>query len=602
MGLMMIGTRKLSLKLTITLLLLFFSNSYFIETFLSSAKPTHNTTSLNSKWTWDEPYLDGSFESLWSICPVYSYSIFNRESATNQSFSLQFLNNEDYLFVAINWWGDNNIGQMDSLRLYLDENHDGILLMGAEDYRSLSWSSGSLNLVDGYYGSGSWAIDSNQNGSFAGSISTTNFEIKIPIGNNAEGTDLNSTFAGEIVGFNVIATDSDWIPGQGYQYTATEIYGNDTSPTTWTNLELAHEPDLDFIVNLDPSSMILEVGEAFYVTCFLSNNANSTGIVHYLNITIILPKGIILAPSVENSQYLDDLYIASSYSSGYNSTFIWPLITNETGEYIIDILIDGVGIPQQTNSTQVRIISPFPKIHMISPSSGEVITGVFLLQISISYQASVLITQYSLNNRFTWLNLTWNSTSSFYEELIDSQDVESNYLTIRAVDDLNRMTILKIQISGSQVTSQTTTLTIDNTPPEIIVLNPLNSSVINGLVTFQLSVIDDAGVNNVEFRVDQESWILMTRDAQSGYYVYDVDTLAFADGPHTLTFRASDSLGNIHSSLAIIEYRISILNPESSSSATKKPTTDTSAASSGYLMIPGIFLLIFYSYYKKKRS
>ena len=91
-----------SFKLLPLIFSIILSNLLVISTFPSSAKPTHNSISLSSKWTWDEPSIDGTFDTLWSICPSYGYSIFSREGG-NQTFWLKFLNSEDYLFIAISW-------------------------------------------------------------------------------------------------------------------------------------------------------------------------------------------------------------------------------------------------------------------------------------------------------------------------------------------------------------------------------------------------------------------------------------------------------------------------------------------------------------------
>lgn len=218
------------------------------------------------------------------------------------------------------------MGQGDTLRLYFDENHDGVLTHGAEDSWIISRSVGKWSLTDRHYESGGWVTDPN-NGSLKGLASPTQMEAKIPIGKNAEESDLNSTFAGDTVGINIIATDSDFIESiPGYSSTTTELYGNDTDPTAWANLELAAEPELDFEVLLEPSSTIVDIGEVFFVTCFISNNANSTGIIYNIIATLIIPAGITLAPTVELSQFKDELYSASTHSSGYNHTFIWTMI------------------------------------------------------------------------------------------------------------------------------------------------------------------------------------------------------------------------------------------------------------------------------------
>ncbi|MHA1947707.1 MAG: hypothetical protein ACXAC6_13040 [Candidatus Hodarchaeales archaeon] len=335
----------------------------------SSSLPTHNTITITSKWTWDEPKLDGTFDSLWSTSPSTSYSIFSREGG-NQTFWLQFLNNEDFMFIAISW-SDNEAVQGDTLRFYFDENHDGALTDGDEDCWFIVRSLNLWSLYDRHYESNSWISDPD-NGSIAWSSSPTKIEVKIPIGINAEDHDLNSTFSGDSVGFNVIATDSDFVESiPGYSSSTTEIYGNETEPTTWANLELSIQPDLDFDVVLDPSSTMLDIGEVFFITCFISNNGNSTGIIYNINVTISLPTGTKLAPTVELSQFKDDLYSASTHGAGYNHTFIWTMVANNEGNQIFEVIVDGTGIPRLINETQIEIVTLTTKISTSSTSNPD---------------------------------------------------------------------------------------------------------------------------------------------------------------------------------------------------------------------------------------
>jgi len=568
-----------SFTLLIIGLTIFFSSIFVMSLSLSSAKLTHNTVTLSSKWTWDTPYLDGTLESLWSISPSNSYSIFSREGG-NQTFYLQFLNNKDYLFIAITW-SDNEVVQGDSLRFYFDESHDGVLKPGAEDCQLISRSLSMWSLTDRHFESGIWVNDVNHNSSLGWSSSPTRIEVQIPIGNNAEEFDLNSTFSGDLVGFNIIATDSDFIESiPGYQSTTTELYGNESDPTVWANLELASEPVLDFDIVLEASSTIVDKAEVFYVTCFISNNANSTGIIYNINVTILVPSGITLAPTMDASQYKDSLSSASTHGSGYNYTFLWTLIAIDTGTHQLAVNVDGIGIPHLSNETHVEIVTPSPEIHIISPKENDPLTETFYLQVGIYSQENLSLIQYSLDGQTTWIELIYNDSSSLYETIIDLGSISGNDLSVLAADERNRVTILTMNVSNSEMSSQTIRITIDNTPPTINVINPQNNSMLNGVIIFQVLISDIVGVDQAMFQLDQGPWISLTYNEINMFYEYELDTTLIVDGNHIVAFRASDALGNTHTQETILDYFISVSNPGHFTPVTSATTSSTSSSES----------------------
>ncbi|MFX1513467.1 MAG: hypothetical protein ACFFCQ_12840 [Promethearchaeota archaeon] len=460
----------------------------------SSAKPTNNGIVLESKWSWDEPNIDGNLDQLWAACPTYFYSILNYRDATNQTFSLKFLNTADFLFILVNW-NDDYFHISDRISFYFDQENNGILDNSSEDAKAVSGLSPSLN--DYFWDGNNWVSDTNQSMESGGAFQADQLELKIPIGVHAEDEDLNLISPGDIVGFGLIAIDGEFEDGFTGAWT-TEIYGPANDSSNWADLHLAPLPLLDFPVILTPSSSLINVGEVFYTSGFVSNN-NGTGMVYNLYATLSLPDEIELAPVTQLSQTI------ASLSVGQNHTFMWSLIAKKAGIYNIELRVDGTGIPTLTDNYVVTLITPFPEIYLRTPYYGESISGMTLFQFTILYQGTLIQADYSLNNQETWIDLFYNQTNTYYEALIDNRILSTN-LYIRAIDNSGQITILYLQIFNYTISSSnlTQTYTIGDDPP---VISLIDYCVLDDMIRINLQVSSPVVVSEVQYLLPDGTWL-----------------------------------------------------------------------------------------------
>ncbi len=478
------------------IILLFSMNVILLnQEFSSSAQPTNNGIVLQSKWTWDEPFIDGNLDQLWSACPSYSFSISNyRDPGNNQTFWLKFLNNGDFLFILIDW-NDDYIHGSDRITFYFDQNNNGNLDNSSEDAKAVSGLLPSLN--DYFWDGNDWILDTNQSMESGGALQTDQLELKIPIGVHAEDEDLNLISPGDIVGFGLVAIDGESEDG----YTGTwpsEIYGPANDSSNWADLQLAALPELDFPVILTPSSSIIHVGEVFYVLGFVSNN-NGTSRVYNLYATLTLPNETELAPVTSLFQIIDDLTV------GQNHTFMWPLIAKNAGTFTIELLVDGMGIPTLTKNLTITVFAPFPEIYLITPQYGESILELTLFQFSIHYQGTLIRADFSLDSQESWSDLTYNPITTYYEALIDNRTLTS-HLYIRAVDNGNRVTILDLQIFNQVISSAnvTQTQTIGDSPPDISLIDYCK---IDDVIKVNLQVYSQAIITDVDYLLPDGTWL-----------------------------------------------------------------------------------------------
>ncbi|MHA2245448.1 MAG: Ig-like domain-containing protein [Candidatus Hodarchaeales archaeon] len=526
----------------------------------AGASLTHENTTLQSKWTWDEPQLDGTFENIWNYAIEYSYSVNDVwDDYSSQRVSLRFLNTEEYLFIGVQWI-DEDPYQSDYIYFYFDEFHDGFLNDSMEDYKGIVRSLSSWSAYDGHYNSSTgWSGDTNQ--TYWIGYSSTSFEVKIPIGTTAESYDLDSTSAGDIIGLHLGVQDGELVynPNPSMYTIPTEIFGTNSDPTGWADLQLSSKPFLDFQIDLNPSSQILEVGEVFYLTTFISNN-NGTEIIYNLNATLVLSEGITYAPTESNFKYLESLNSASLHSSGYNHTFLWTLVANYSGIHTINLLLDGTKLPELSSSINITVTSSFPLIH-VKGSSEDLQSDLLFFYFEIFSLEPLLFTQYSLDDMYSWINLVYNGTTGSYSAQISEQLKIADFF-VRAINELNKSTVLKVLVENQTAIITEITVYVDNSPPLIQVMNPLNNTAVNGVVTIQLNVTDDTGVSTVECQMNNGLWLTMVQNSESLLYEYSWDTTLVEDGVHTLLFQTKDVLNNAYQ---IISLKVEVMNPTISS-------------------------------------
>ena len=78
-----------------------------------------------------------------------------------------------------------------------------------------------------------------------------------------------------------------------------------------------------------------------------------------------------------------------------------------------------------------------------------------------------------------------------------------------------------------------------DSPPTVSITSPLNGAIVSATVSVTANASDDIGVNKVEFSIDG---VLKSTDTTSPYE-YSWDTTVYADGSHSITAKAYDTIG-----------------------------------------------------------
>ncbi len=88
---------------------------------------------------------------------------------------------------------------------------------------------------------------------------------------------------------------------------------------------------------------------------------------------------------------------------------------------------------------------------------------------------------------------------------------------------------------------------VTDTPPTVSITSPTGGQRITGTVDLSATASDDKAVTRVDFLVDGN----VEGSVISAPFIYSLDSTAFADGSHTVTARATDSIGQVTTSNAV---------------------------------------------------
>ncbi|QRN92813.1 S8 family serine peptidase [Archangium violaceum] len=176
-----------------------------------------------------------------------------------------------------------------------------------------------------------------------------------------------------------------------------------------------------------------------------------------------------------------------------------------------------------------------PVVAITAPAPGSKVTGSVTLSANATDNLGVARVEFFVDGVLLASDTTapfavsWNSRS---------MASGSHTLSARAYD-----------AAGNMGTSAQVTVTSvpELTPPSVSITSPTSGAVLVGPVTISANATDASGVARVEFFVDG---VLLASDTTAPYAV-DWDSGSWANGNHTLTARAHDTLDNMATSTGV---------------------------------------------------
>ncbi|MBS7652650.1 hypothetical protein KEJ13_05915, partial [Candidatus Bathyarchaeota archaeon] len=130
----------------------------------------------------------------------------------------------------------------------------------------------------------------------------------------------------------------------------------------------------------------------------------------------------------------------------------------------------------------------------------------------------------------------------FYWDTTSDQD-GSHSLKAVAYDDAGNTGESKTtSVNVENNKSETKSVNIDDSPPEIDILHPQNYSKVSKTVDIKVNVTDNSRISKVEFYIDNKlvATVMLTSSCSTETYTYRWNTRSVKDGWHKITVKAYD--------------------------------------------------------------
>lgn len=268
-----------------------------------------------------------------------------------------------------------------------------------------------------------------------------------------------------------------------------------------------------------------------------------------------------------------DLKILSPLNSEYISGEIWINVSVEdTFNYTVKYTVDDSGwvpIENPFNTTlvsdnehmiTVRVVDDAghitdravtvivdniaPELVILTPKNGTHLSGE--IDLSVYAGGGVRKVIMSIDDGIE-IDLVSVGVNAPYESKIDTTHFE---------DGLHTIYISSVDFTG-QESNRETTVFVDNTGPEIILVEPKPTAKESGHIKFEVNCSDDTGIEAVYINIDSTVWKAMLYDNYTGNYTFRWLTTEDNNREHDYEIKAVDTLGNEE----VIKNKLSVNNP-----------------------------------------
>ncbi|MDY7228175.1 Ig-like domain-containing protein [Hyalangium rubrum] len=291
--------------------------------------------------------------------------------------------------------------------------------------------------------------------------------------------------------------------------------GGDASSACSTGARDDHD-DLAFLVDSDPTVSITSP----------AHNAQVQGTV------------AVTATAADNYEvrrvefYVDGILIGSDVGAPYQQN--WNSTNMANGAHTLTAkAYDAGGRVGTSASVVVYTDNTPPTATLTAPAQGALLRGSAQLTATASDAQGVARVEF-----YDGATLIGTDTASPYA---------LSWNTASAADGAHTLSVKAYDIAGNVRTSVSVGVTVDNTGPTTALTAPAPDAHLRKGLMLSASASDTHGVSKIEYYVD--ATLLGTYSSTSSMHLWD--TQGVADGAHTLTVKAYDSLGNVTTSAGV---------------------------------------------------
>ncbi|UCE74960.1 MAG: hypothetical protein JSV56_04450, partial [Methanomassiliicoccales archaeon] len=179
-------------------------------------------------------------------------------------------------------------------------------------------------------------------------------------------------------------------------------------------------------------------------------------------------------------------------------------------------------VTQQTINVYVDNIAP--KCSIISPVLDQFVEKIYTFEISATDLVGIDYVNVSVFNMT--IEIPYNSETGYYEYSIDTRTVDDGTYTIMATS---------YDKSGKSSYMDSITFRVDNTPPDLTILSPLNGEYVKEEIIIDV-LVNDTFNYTVKYTVDDSGWTQIEDP---------FNTTLVSDNEHMITVRATDEAGHV---------------------------------------------------------
>lgn len=178
-----------------------------------------------------------------------------------------------------------------------------------------------------------------------------------------------------------------------------------------------------------------------------------------------------------------------------------------------------------------------PTLTIKNPKNNEIVKNAITIQAEAKDNIEIDSVKYQIDEN-VWVEMNAKG-NDIYEKSWNTRNVENGKHTIR---------VRAIDTSDNKITKEIT-VDVENegedtTPPTLKINKPEDKETVSDIVTIEVNAQDENGIDIVEYKIDDGSWIEMEHDS-GDIYKGQWNTKDYDNNDYIITVRAKDTSGNI---------------------------------------------------------
>ena len=184
-----------------------------------------------------------------------------------------------------------------------------------------------------------------------------------------------------------------------------------------------------------------------------------------------------------------------------------------------------------------------PTVSITAPAAGALLTSTVTLSAQADSPAGIAGVQFRLDG-------------ADLGGRVNAAPYALSWNTAQFLGNAHLLTAVAWDASGSSATSAAVPVTVDNTPPAVVIMNPAAGASVSSTVMVSANATDNVGVAAVQFMLDGSE---LAPPVTAAPFLLPWNTALVADGPHTLGAIARDAAGN--AATAVVSVTVSNMPP-----------------------------------------